>query len=89
MTDTRRKVVEERMVVLSIVLGFCTFVVASIADEILRASHRQISPAMPLIVALYLAVSQFLVANEGVGLRANLPRLVGMAVTCPHSMYHP
>jgi hypothetical protein len=66
-------------VVLSTILGFFTFVVGSIADEILTTpGHRQTPPATFLIVALYLTVCQFLVAKKGVGLRANLPTLVGM-----------
>jgi hypothetical protein len=78
MTDTRRKGVVDGLVVLSIILGFFTFVVADIADEIQGAGRNASPPATSLIVVLYLAVSQFLVAKKGVGLRANLPRLAGM-----------
>ena len=67
-------------IVLSVLLGFFSFIVASIADEFLTTpGHRQTPPGTFLILALYLLVAQFLIAHKGVGLRNNLPTLTAMA----------
>jgi hypothetical protein len=67
-------------IVLSVLLGLFSFIVASIADEFLTTpGHRQTPPGTFFILVVYLLVAQFLVAHKGVGLRSNFPTLAAMA----------
>lgn len=66
-------------VVLAVIMGFGTFLVASVADAMLGAA-RAPSPAMTfVIVGAYLALCELLVARKGVEPRANVATLVGLA----------
>jgi hypothetical protein len=64
--------------VIAVVLGFCAFGVASLSDAILGAARSPSPPLTFVFMGAYLAVCQFLVAPNGVGLRANRATLVGM-----------
>ena len=65
-------------VVIAIVLGICAFIVASFSDDALGASRSPSPPLTWLVVGVYLAICQLLVAPKGVGLRANRASIIGM-----------
>jgi hypothetical protein len=66
-------------VAISIVLGLCTFVALSIADEYFTSpGHRETPAASWLLTALYLALAQFLLAPKGKGFVATRPTLAAM-----------
>jgi Na+-translocating ferredoxin:NAD+ oxidoreductase RnfA subunit len=65
-------------VVLAVVLGLCSFVVASVSDEMLAARSQGL-PVTFVIMGAYLALCQFLVAKKGVEPGANRATLLGMA----------
>ena len=66
-------------IVLAVVLGFCAFIVVSVADEMLRAAGSPSLAVAFVIMGAYLAVCQFLVAKKGVRPGANRATLLGMA----------
>jgi len=66
-------------VALAVVLGVSAFGVASLSDELLGAARSPTPAATFVIMAVYLALCQFFVATKGVGLRANVATLLGMA----------
>ena len=68
-----------RRVVLAVVLGFCAFIVASVADGMFRAARSTSLPLSFVIMGVYLALCQFFVATKGVNPVANRATLLGMA----------
>lgn len=68
-------------IAISILLGLCTFIALSIADEYFTSpAHPQTPAASWLITALYLALAQFLLAPKGEGFIATRPTLVAMLI---------
>ncbi len=65
-------------VVLAIVLGIGAFIVATFSDDALGAARSPSPPLTWVIMGVYLAICQFLVAPKGLGLRANRATIIGM-----------
>ena len=65
-------------VVLAVVLGICAFGVAEFSDDALGAARSPTPLLTWVIMGVYLAICQFLVAPKGVGLRANRATIIGM-----------
>lgn len=66
-------------VALAVVLGFGAFIVGSASDGMLGAARSPSPPLTFVIMGVYLALCQFLVAKKGVKPRANWATLLGMA----------